>query len=172
MNCSTDEAVAWIWSAIGALLAAIALAALWATAFPLFGAAALVAAVAYFFIPKIKDAIQAYIACRGPSQSCSANLSIDTLGQVAATISAISFALAGALQIAAIASFLSGILSFLGIGVSAAVIMLVHSGIVACAIGVLLLLGVLSNLYSYKSCMDKQDSGITATTSGSLERQS
>jgi hypothetical protein len=169
MNCSTDHAVALIWSAIGALLAALALAALWQTALPLFGAAALVATVAYVLLPKIKQAIRDYVACRGPSQSCSANLTIDTLGQVAATISAVSFALAGALQIGVIASLVSGFLAWLGIGGAVAVATLVHSGMVACAIGVLLLAGVLTNLYAYKSCMDKQDGGITAPTSGTIE---
>jgi hypothetical protein len=169
VDCSTTRAVALIWSAIAALLAAIAVAAFWAAAFPLFAAAALVALVAYGLIPAIKNAILAYVACRGASESCSPNLLIDTLGQVAATISAISFAVAGALQIAAIASILSGILSFFGIGTSVAVATLVHSGIVACAIGILLLLGVLTNLYSYKACMDKQDAGVGTPVAGSLE---
>lgn len=93
---------------------------------------------------------------------------MDTAGQVAAAISAIAFALAGALQIAAIAAFAVYFLAWIGVGLEVAVVYLVRTGMCACAIGVLLLLGVLSNVLAYKSCLDTQNpnTGPGGSTSG------
>jgi hypothetical protein len=156
MNCSLSNVVALIWSAIAALLGAMAAAYLWPTAAPLFVAAGLVATVSFVLIPAIKSAILDYAACRGGTKTCPLASGIDTLGQVAATISAVSFGVAGALQVTALVFLFSWFLSWLGVATEVAVVALVYSGIAACGIGVLLLLGVLSNVYGYKSCMDDQ----------------
>jgi len=171
MNCNLNRVVALILGAIAALLAAIGLANLWPTAYPLFAAAALVAGVAYVAIPAIKQALLDYAACRGGAGKCASalNLTIDTLGQVAATISAITFAAAGALQIAALAAIFSGFLAFLGVGAEAAVVWLVRAGTFACAIAILLLLGVLTNANGFKSCLDGQSGNLGPTTAGTLE---
>lgn len=159
MNCSLSTVQGLIAAAIAALLAAIALAYFWVTALPLFAAAALVASVAFYFIPAIKKALLDYVACRGRSDKCRISLTIDTLGQAAATLSVISFALAAVMQVAALAFLYSWFLAWLGVSTMAAVLILVKAGIFACAITALLLLGVLSNAWAYKKCMDAQQEG-------------
>jgi hypothetical protein len=77
-------------------------------------------------------------------------------GQAAAVLSLISFALAGAMEVTALAFIFSWFLSWLGLSMQAAVAILVASGISSCAIVILILLGVLSDAYSYKSCVDQQ----------------
>lgn len=166
MNCSLNTVYGYISAAIGMLLAALVLAALWITALPLFGAAALVATVAYVLIPKIKSALQDYANCRGPTGKCTFSLSIDTLGQAAATLSVISFLAAALLQLTALAFIASWILSGIGVTMQVAVAFLVHSGMVSCAITVLLLIGVLTDAISFKNCMDKQQSSQVNVNSG------
>jgi len=156
MNCSLDAVYKLITGAIAALLAAIALAYFWVTALPLFAAAALVASVAFYSIPAIKQALLDYANCRGPSDKCRISLAIDTLGQAATVLSAISFAAAAVMQVAALAFLYSWFLSWLGVATMVAVAYLVHAGIFSCAITVLILLGVLSNAWSFKQCMDQQ----------------
>jgi hypothetical protein len=87
------------------------------------------------------------------------SLTIDTLGQAAATLSVVSFAVAAVMQVAALAFLYSWLLSWLGVSTMAAVLLLVTAGVVACAITALLLLGVLSNAWSYAKCMDEQQAG-------------
>ena len=135
---------------------AIALALLWVAAIPLFAAAALVAAVSFYFIPEIKQALLDYAACRGPSDKCMISVGINTLGQAASILSAIAFLVAGVLEIAALAFISSWILAWLSVSMQTAVAYLVNSGITACVIVTGILLGVLSNAYGFK-CMDKQE---------------
>jgi hypothetical protein len=116
----------------------------------------LVATVSFCFIPAIKNALLGYATCRGPAGKCTVATGVNALGQAAAVLSLISFALAGAMEITALAFIFSWFLSFIGIGIQAAVAILVASGMSSCAIVILILLGVLSNAYSYKSCMDQQ----------------
>jgi hypothetical protein len=158
MNCSLNTVAGLIAAAIAALVSAIALAYFWPTALPLFGAAALVASVAYYFIPKIKQAIADYVACRGTSAKCQISTTIDTLGQAAATLSVVAFALAAVMQVSALAFLTSWFLAWIGVGMMAAVAALVTSGIFACAITALILLGVLTQMWGYKKCMDDQQS--------------
>ena len=155
MNCSLSKVQGLIAAAIAALSAAIVLSILWVTALPLFAAAALVASVAFYFIPAIKQALLDYAACRGPSDVCRISLTIDTLGQAAATLSAVSFALAAVMQVSALAFLYSWFLSWIGVGIMAAVAIMVKAGQFSCAITALLLLGVLTNANSFKKCMDE-----------------
>lgn len=164
MKCSLNGVYAYIALAIAALVSALVFAALWVTAIPLFAAAALVATVAYVLIPKIKSELQAYVACRGPGK-CSISISINTLGEAAGTLSVVSFIVAGALQITALALIASFFLSWLGLSIQVAVAILVKSGTYACAITALLLLGVLTNAIAFKNCMDKQS--VASVGSGS-----
>jgi hypothetical protein len=159
MTCSLSKVAGLISAAIAALVAAIVLAYLWVAALPLFAAAALVASVAFYFIPEIKKALLAYVACRGPSERCRINLTIDTLGQAAATLSVVSFAIAAVMQVAALAFLYSWLLSWLGVSTMAAVQLLVSAGQVACAVTAFLLLGVLTNAWSFAKCMDDQQAG-------------
>jgi hypothetical protein len=160
MNCDFDHVRNQIIWAIACLSVAIALAALWVSAWSLFPAAVLVGAVSYYFIPNIKQALLDYAACRGPSDKCDIKvLGLDTLGQAAAVLSVVSFVAAGLLEITALALISSWILSWLGVTMQAAVAYLVKQGIVACVIVIGILLGVLTNAYGYKNCMDQQDSG-------------
>jgi hypothetical protein len=71
----------------------------------------------------------------------------------------ISFAAAAVMQVAALAFLYTWLLAWLGISMMAAVLILVKAGIFACAITALLLLGVLSNAWAYKKCMDAQQEG-------------
>lgn len=158
LNCSLNTVTGLILGAIAALTSAMGLAYLWLTALPLFAAAALVAAVSLGLIPAIRNALLAYAACRGPGP-CSISMSINTLGQAAATLSLIAFALAGAMQVAALGFLFSWFLSWLGVAMQAAVLVLVKSGLFSCGITILILLGVLSNAYAYRSCMDKEGVG-------------
>jgi hypothetical protein len=159
MSCSLSKVGGLIAAAIAALVAAIGLAYLWMAALPLFAAAAIVASVAFYFIPEIKKAIFDYVACRGPSEKCRVNLTMDTLGQAAATLSVVSFAVAAVMQVAALAFLYSWLLSWLGVSTMVAVQLLVNAGTIACAVTALLLLGVLSNAWSYARCMDQQQAG-------------
>jgi len=127
----------------------------WPTAYPLFGAAAMVGIVSFALIPAIKDALIAYAACRGPSSKCSISYSINTLGQAASIISVVSFTIAGLLQVTALAFMASWILALIGVAMEPAVAALVYSGIAACGATILLFAGVLTDAYSYKSCMDQ-----------------
>ena len=136
----------------------MALAYLWVAALPLFAAATLVASVSFYFIPHIKQALLDYATCRGPGP-CTISEGVNTLGQAAAMLSLVAFALAGAMEVTALGFIFSWFLSWLGVAMQAAVLALVHTGLVSCAIVVLILLGVLSNVYGYKACMDKHDGG-------------
>jgi hypothetical protein len=155
MNCSLSTVNALIWGAIGALLAAMALAFFWVAALPLFAAAALVASVSFYFIPHIKQALLDYATCRGPGP-CTISTGVNTLGQAAAMLSLVAFALAGAMEITALGFIFSWFLSWLGVAMQAAVLALVHAGLFSCAVVILILIGVLTNAYAYKDCMDKQ----------------
>jgi hypothetical protein len=159
MNCSLSKVEGLIAIAIGMLVAAIAISYLWVTAVPLFIAAGLVAGVSFGMIPAIKQALIDYANCRGPSGKCSMNLGINTLGQAAATLSLIAFLAAAIMEVAALAFLYSWILSWLGVSLQVAVAYMVKAGQFSCAIVVLILLGVLTNAYSYKSCMDQQQNG-------------
>ena len=164
MKCDFDRVRNLIIWAIAYLAVAIALAALWVSAWSLFPAAVLVGSVSYYFIPAIKQALLDYAACRGPSNTCNIkNIGIDTLGQIATVLSAISFLAAGLLELTALALISSWILSWLGVSLQVAVGYLVKQGIIACLIGIAALSGLLTNAYSYKSCMDNKDSGSGST---------
>jgi len=63
------------------------------------------------------------------------------------------------MEVAALAFLYSWILSWLGVSLQVAVAFMVKSGQFACAIAILILLGALSNAWSYKSCMDQQGAG-------------
>jgi hypothetical protein len=159
MNCSLDEVRNLILWAILCLSIAIGLAYGWVAAIPLFVAAALVAAVSFYFIPAIKQALLDYAACRGPSDKCTISTNINTLGQAAGILSVVSFVAAGIMEIAALGFLYTWLLAWLGVSIQAAVAALVYSAIAACATVIAILLGVLSNAYSFKNCMDQQDSG-------------
>jgi len=166
MNCSLSKVDGLIALAIGMLVAAIAISYYWVAAVPLFIAAALVAGVSFGTIPAIRQALVDYANCRGPSGKCSMNLGINTLGQAAATLSLISFLAAAIMEVAALAFLYSWILAALGVSLQVAVAYMVKAGQFSCAIVVLILLGVLTNAYSYKSCMDQQQSGVGSGAGG------
>jgi hypothetical protein len=159
MNCSLNTLATLISIAIAMLLAAIVVSYLWVAAVPLFIAAGLVAGVSFGIIPAIKNALNDYTACRGPSDTCSISLGINTLGQVAATLSLISFLAAAVMEVAALAFLYSWFLAWLGVSIQVAVAYMVKSGQFSCAIAILILLGVLTNAWSYKSCMDQGGGG-------------
>ena len=164
MNCSLNTVYAYISIAIAFLLGAIAISFFWVTAIPLFIAAGLVAVVSYVLIPAIKNALIAYAQCRGPGK-CTITIGINTLGQAAGTLSVISFAAAAVMEVAALAFLYSWLLAWLGVSIQVAVAYMVKSGQYACAITILILLGVLGNAWAFKNCMDQQGGG----TGGVLE---
>lgn len=159
MNCSLNTVAGLIATAIALLVAAIVISYLWVTAIPLFIAAALVASVAFYFIPAIRTALQDYAACRGPSDKCTISDLLNTLGQAAAVLSLVSFTVAAIMQIAALSFIASWVLSWLGVSMEAAVAFLVTAGQYSCAIVALILLGVLTQAWAYKKCMDQQGAG-------------
>jgi hypothetical protein len=156
MNCSLNTVTVLIATAIALLVGAIAIAYFWVAAVPLFIAAGLVASVSFGLIPAIKNALAAYAQCRGASAKCSISLGINTLGQAAATLSLVSFLAAAVMEVAALAFLYSFFLAVFGVSIQVAVALMVKSGQFSCAITVLILLGVLSNTWSYKKCMDQQ----------------
>jgi hypothetical protein len=158
MNCSLTKIAELISTAIALLLSAIVISYLWVAAVPLFIAAGLVAAVSFGLIPAIKNALIAYEECRGASDKCSISQVLDNLGQAAAVLSLISFLAAAIMEVAALAFLYSWILSWLGVSMQVAVAFMVKSGQYSCAITILILLGVLSNAWSFKNCMDQQGS--------------
>lgn len=159
MKCSLNGVLWLIVLAIALLSSAMVVANFWPTAYPLFAAAALVAAVSLILIPAIKNALLAYAACRGASEKCSIATGINTLGEAAGILSFIAFAIAGAMQIAALAFLFSWFLAWIGVAMEAAVAALVYSGIAACGVVILILVGVLTQAYSYQSCMNQQGAG-------------
>ncbi len=159
MNCSLNTVAGLISAAIALLLAAIVISYFWVAALPLFIAAGFVASVSFGFIPAIKNALLAYAQCRGSSDTCSISLGINNLGQAAATLSLIAFLAAAVMEVAALAFLYSWFLAWLGVSIQVAVAFMVKSGQFSCAITVLILLGVLSNAWSFKNCMDQQGSG-------------
>ncbi|HET8888197.1 MAG TPA: hypothetical protein VFQ41_04780 [Candidatus Angelobacter sp.] len=159
MNCSLSTVYLWISLGIALLILAIGISYAWVAAIPLFIAAGIVATVAYYIIPKIKSALLDYATCRGTAGKCSISLSINTLGQAASTLSVVSFTLAGLMELGALALIYSWFLAWLGVSIQAAVATLVLAGQFACAITALILLGVLTNANSFKSCMDQQGAG-------------
>lgn len=169
MNCSLSTVAGLISAAIALLVAAIAISYFWVAAVPLFIAAGLVASVSFGLIPAIKNALAAYAQCRGASGKCSISLGINTLGQAAATLSLISFLAAAIMEVAALAFLYSWFLAWLGVSIQVAVAFMVTSGQFSCAITVLILLGVLSNAWSYKNCMDQQGSGSVGGSGTILE---
>jgi hypothetical protein len=156
MNCSLSTVVKWISAAIASLLLALTTSYFWVTAVALFIAAGLVAGVSFGFIPAIKNALAAYAQCRGGSDKCQISPAINTLGQAAATLSVISFAAAGIMEVAALAFLYSWFLAWLGVATQVAVGLMVRSGQFACAATVLILIGVLTNAWGFKNCMDQQ----------------
>jgi putative Mn2+ efflux pump MntP len=169
MNCSLNAVAGWIALAIAMLVAAIVASYLWVTAVSLFIAAALVAAVSFAVIPAIKNALIAYVQCRGNSDKCSISLGINTLGQAASVLSSVSFLLAAVMQVAALAFLYSWILSWLGVTIEAAVAKLVLAGQFSCAFVALILIGVLTNAWSFKSCMDQQGSNAGGGGNGVIQ---
>ncbi len=159
MNCSLNTVAGLISAAIALLLAAIVISYFWVAAIPLFVAAGFVASVSFGLIPAIKNALVAYAQCRGSSDKCSISLGINNLGQAAATLSLISFLAAAVMEVAALAFLYSWFLAWLGVSIQVAVAFMVKSGQFSCAITILILLGVLSNAWSFKNCMDQQGSG-------------
>lgn len=156
MNCTLSKVNGLIWSAIAVLLAAIGAAWLWMTALPLFAAAAMAASVTVFFIPEIRQAIEAYVKCRGPSDWCKVTRISDALGQAAALLGTVAFAAAGALQLVALAAVASVLLSWWGVGMMAAVGIMVAAGTFACALAILWLLYAALAAERYKKCMDSR----------------
>jgi len=160
MKCSLNAFNIYFALAVALLALAVVLATQWPTALPLFGAAAAIGLFSYVVIPKMKQALLDYATCRGPSIKCSLNLTLNNLGQVTAVVSVVSFALAGTLQIAALAFIYSVFLAWLGVATSAAVAFLVKSGVTACGVALAILLGVQANAWSFKRCMDEQDANV------------
>lgn len=154
MDCNLNTVLGLVAGASALLAAAIVAAYYWPTAYPLFGAAALVGVVSFGLIPAIRNALIAYADCRGESTKCSISYSINTLGQAASILSVVSFTVAGLLQVTALAFLASWILAFIGVAMEVAVAALVYSGIAACGATILIFAGVLTKAYSYKSCMD------------------
>jgi hypothetical protein len=62
------------------------------------------------------------------------------------------------MEVAALGFLYVWFLAWLGVSIQVAVAFMVKSGQFSCAITVLILLGVLSNAWSYKNCMDQQGS--------------
>jgi hypothetical protein len=73
------------------------------------------------------------------------------------------------MEVAALAFLYSWFLAWLGVSIQVAVAYMVMSGQFSCAITILILLGVLSNAWSYKNCMDQQGSGLGGGSGTILE---
>jgi hypothetical protein len=63
------------------------------------------------------------------------------------------------MQIAALGFIASWFLSWLGVSMEVAVAFLVKAGQYSCATVALILLGVLTQAWGYKNCMDQQGAG-------------
>jgi hypothetical protein len=74
-------------------------------------------------------------------------------------LSLVAFVVAGAMEITALGFIFSWLLSWLGVAMQAAVLALVRTGLFSCAVVILILIGILTNAYAYKNCMDKQGGG-------------
>jgi hypothetical protein len=75
-------------------------------------------------------------------------------------LSGISFALAGVLQVAALAFLYSVVLAWLGVATEVAVAALVSAGIIACGAVLILLTVAQGQVYAFKRCMDAQNANV------------
>jgi hypothetical protein len=158
MNCSLATAYALIATAITALGAAIALAAIFFNVPGLAVAIGLVLTVSLYLIPRIRDELTAYEQCRGPSTRCSMASNINLLGQAAALISVIAWGAALVGYIACLVASASFFFAWLcGVLVPLAEV-LKWSGIVANGAAIAILVGLVTNVANYKSCRDNEDS--------------
>ena len=153
-DCSLNAVYAWIFGAIGALAAAMALAYFLLNIPALIAAIALVSAVAFYMIPQLRSALNAYATCRGPIRDCSIGQAINTLGQAAAIVSVVAYVLALGFEIAAIAAFLSWFLGWLGGILTLTALGMVIAGNWASLATIFLLLGVLTDAIVFKNCCD------------------
>jgi len=157
MNCKLNAFEIYFTLAICLMALAMALASNWPTAFPLFGAAATIALLVSVVIPKMKQALLDYVACRGPSVKCSVGVTLYKIMQVTALLSGIAFALAGALQVTALAFISTFVLAWLGVATSAIVAVLVSSGILICGTAAVILFIIQGQAWAFARCMDEQD---------------
>jgi hypothetical protein len=161
MDCSLSKFYRMLWEAIGLLALAIAGALIPLNIIGLVASVASVATVSFVLIPAMREELKAYDTCMGPTQSCSVGPNIDLLGQLASILSLVAFAAALALEIPAIAALASVFLAWLGVTLEAAASALKYSGCVACGAGILILLGLLTNVDQYESCREKEPRDIS-----------
>ena len=159
MNCSLTKTYALIVGAIAMLAAAVVLAYFFLNWIALLAAIALALTVSVAMIPAIRSSILAYVACRGPSQRCSIGSTIDVLGQAAALVSVVSWTIAVALEIPAIAALASFFLAWLGASLAGAAAALRITGIVGAAACAAVLAGVATNVAGYAACRDSEAAG-------------
>lgn len=167
MECKLDTFNIYSTLAVCLMALAVALASNWPTAAPLFGAATAIALLCSIVIPKMRQALFDYVACRGPSIKCTLGTTLNKIAQITALLSGISFALAGVLQVAALALLYSFVLSWLGVAAEVAVAALVSAGIIACGAALTLLIIAQGYVYAFKRCMDDQDSNVGGADSPS-----
>lgn len=157
MNCSLSKFYGFLATAIGLLLLAIAGALIPYNVVGLIISIASVLSVSFGLIPAMRDELKAYDACMGPSTNCgSIASSIDLLGQAAAIISAIAFILALSLEIPAIAALATVIFGWIGLALEAGAYALKLSGIIACGVTILILIGLVSRVKVYEDCRNAE----------------
>jgi hypothetical protein len=159
LNCSLTKTYALIFGAIAMLGVAIVLAYFFLNWPALLVAIGLAATVSFVMIPQIRSSISDYATCRGPSQRCSINSTIDILGQAAALISIVSWVGAVALEIPALAALASILFAWLGVTLAGLAASLRITGIVGAGACIGVLLGVLTSVIDYKACRDSEGSG-------------
>jgi hypothetical protein len=159
MNCSLTKPYALIAAAIAMLCGAAALGYFFLNWISLLVAVGLVSTVSFVMIPEIHSSINDYVACRGPSQRCSIAPVINNLGIAAELISIVSWTVAAALEIPAIAALASFFFAWIGVALEAVAAGLRLTGIASALAASGILVGVLSNLVAYKACRDSEGDG-------------
>lgn len=159
MKCSTTKTYILISSAVTMLGTAVALAYIFLNWVGLIFAIGLAATVSFVMIPQIRHAIREYSDCRGPSQGCDVSSSINSLGQAAALVSIVSWTIAVALEIPALAALASIFFSWIGATLAAVAAGLRLTGAIGAAACAAVLVGVATNFASYVACRDSEAPG-------------
>ena len=159
MSCSLTKTYVLISIAVAMLAAAVVLALFFLNWVALLAAIALAATVSFAMIPAIRSSIRDYVTCRGPSQRCSISSAIDTLSQAAVLLSIVSWTVAVALEIPAVAALASFFLAWIGVSLAALAVPLRLNGIAGAAACAVVLIGVATNVASYAACRDSEATG-------------
>jgi hypothetical protein len=154
-NCSLNSVFTEIGIAMSLITAALWVVVGWLNVPGLIAGLVLLGVTAWR-LAVIRDGIQAYAKCRGPSARCSLN-TVGTLAAAGGVAGAILyFTLALGLSITALGFLFSWFLSWLSWAPAAAAEAAKNAGVAACVVAIATLGATIPALLSYQSCRDSE----------------